>query len=723
MSKGHDRLKLAAVVALSPPLPRLTLDAGDRLLRDGGLRALRAALQGLLDPPLPEVLHALPGDDGWTLFWLGFVNQFDAPLAATAAWHAAQPRFEAAGDARGLDLIACGLLQAMVIDNQSHHDIDEVLARVRRTPASVDDTGPLALYCAAARLLVAGQSVDGRGAHERDVERVFTALSGSFDAELRLQCAASAMNGVGRSMDHVHAADFHEAGAAVAALPEVGPTTRLRWQVLVSTARWHDASAVPRLAADLEAAERQGPPSTAHHLIAWSRAIRAMHAISAGHVDEARGHLEVAHRFLEPAYPLDYALFHFVSARLALRRHELESAATHVTMSLRKNKEGGDPVGDLTPILSLSGAVHAALGEFDDAATHFARAADLSGGAQKVLPLCHLHLTRGVQLFRAGAHAEARAELDAGFAQARSIDYTTYFGVLPGFAAEVCGAALELDLDRAYVGRTVAARALVCPDVGIAAWPRSLSVRALGGFLIERHGEPVKFGRKAPKRLLDVLRLVVVLGGRQVDAGRVVSALWPDSDGDEGRMSLKAMLHRARSLLGIDPLVVREGQISFDAEAVWLDTWAFEHVVGRIESLLPAGAATEQADDGELARRRLQLMTLYRGNLFGEGDVPPWALPTRDRLRARFVRATDLLGQRLERRGRHDEAIALYRAALEQDNLAEELYQRLIECHLARGEQAQALNAYRRCRELLSIVLGLKPSARTEALANRIANR
>jgi DNA-binding SARP family transcriptional activator len=156
---------------------------------------------------------------------------------------------------------------------------------------------------------------------------------------------------------------------------------------------------------------------------------------------------------------------------------------------------------------------------------------------------------------------------------------------------------------------------------------------------------------------------------------------------------------------------------------VWLDTWAFEHVTGCIESLLLAGPGTERTDDGELERRRLQLFALYRGNLFGEADAPAWALQARDRLRARFVRAVELLGQRLERRGRPDDAIALYRAALEQDNLAEELYQRLMECHLARGEHAQALNAYRRCRELLSIVLGLKPSARTEALAARIAAR
>jgi DNA-binding SARP family transcriptional activator len=80
-------------------------------------------------------------------------------------------------------------------------------------------------------------------------------------------------------------------------------------------------------------------------------------------------------------------------------------------------------------------------------------------------------------------------------------------------------------------------------------------------------------------------------------------------------------------------------------------------------------------------------------------------------------------GQRLERTGRTEGAIALYRAGLEKDNLAEELYQRLIACHLARGEAAQALNTYRRCRELLSIVLGLKPSARTESLVAGMAHR
>ena len=37
-------------------------------------------------------------------------------------------------------------------------------------------------------------------------------------------------------------------------------------------------------------------------------------------------------------------------------------------------------------------------------------------------------------------------------------------------------------------------------------------------------------------------------------------------------------------------------------------------------------------------------------------------------------------------------------------------------CHRELGQPAAALQAYRRCRELLSVVLGLGPSAETEAV-------
>jgi len=41
-------------------------------------------------------------------------------------------------------------------------------------------------------------------------------------------------------------------------------------------------------------------------------------------------------------------------------------------------------------------------------------------------------------------------------------------------------------------------------------------------------------------------------------------------------------------------------------------------------------------------------------------------------------------------------------------------------CHRQRGQLTDAMNVYRRCRENLSIILGIAPSADTVALYNSI---
>lgn len=74
----------------------------------------------------------------------------------------------------------------------------------------------------------------------------------------------------------------------------------------------------------------------------------------------------------------------------------------------------------------------------------------------------------------------------------------------------------------------------------------------------------------------------------------------------------------------------------------------------------------------------------------------------------------------MEAAGDGPTAVDRYRRGLEADNLAELLYRGLMRSLAATGDQAEALNAYRRCRELLSIVLGLKPSPETERLHQAI---
>jgi hypothetical protein len=69
-----------------------------------------------------------------------------------------------------------------------------------------------------------------------------------------------------------------------------------------------------------------------------------------------------------------------------------------------------------------------------------------------------------------------------------------------------------------------------------------------------------------------------------------------------------------------------------------------------------------------------------------------------------------------EARGDYAGARTLYEAVLERDNLAEAVYRRLMVCQRELGDAAGAMLTYRRCRELLSIVLGRAPAAETEAV-------
>jgi len=706
------RPKLRVAVAEDEAVPvSAAVDAatGESLLAQRGLAGLRAALADELS------------DDGWTCFWRGYALQFEDLVLAREAWVRAEAGFEQQNDEAGLTLVACGLVQCTSLDNLSYVGFDARAERVTRLCAEPADITPLGLFRRAARILLAVERRLSAAAVIDDIEHVFIALGADIEPEVALRAATSALAMLGLGLDRVRIEDFVQMGARVAADARVSDYGRARWHIGLVEARFYDASWSARLRAELDAVDRLNDIPALQPLRVRAHLMRAALALGEGDARVGQQSLDAAHALLSPAHPRDYCYFHFYCSRQALLAGDPERAWEHAVVCLRKQIDASTPEEFTSTIRLQLGHVLVAMGRFDEAISAYARAGELSQGAQATPCIVHVHLTRALQHWRGGARDEARAELAAAFAQARGIGLTHFFRALPETAARVCGAALEVDADAGFARQVIATRSLHCPDVGIARWPWPLRLRTLGAFVVERDGEAFRVGRKAPKRLLDLLRAIVALGGRQVDGGRIAALLWPEAQADEAHDSLKVTLHRVRALLGADVLTVRDGHLSFDARAVWIDTWAFEHVSARIEFLLASGRTIGPADEGELEHRRWQLLELYRGHFLGEADVPAWGLPLRDRLRVRFVRTIEAMGQWLERRGRHEAAIALYHAALEQDNLAEELYQRLIECHLVCGEHARALNAYRRCRELLSIVLGLKPSARTEALVARIA--
>ena len=319
-------------------------------------------------------------------------------------------------------------------------------------------------------------------------------------------------------------------------------------------------------------------------------------------------------------------------------------------------------------------------------------------------------LVEAYLLLAQGAPGEAHDALRTAFVAAQGPGSDAYFLWLLHGLPQVLGEALRAGIEPGYV-RALIRKLDVAPDVPAMAdadaWPWPVRVRTLGHFAIEIDDVELRPRGRAPRRPLDLLKFIVAAGGSDVPSTSAVAALWPSGEGD-ALHAFESALHRLRKLLvHEDAIEYVEGRLTLHRKRVWVDTGAFERFVEHLEgdAAQPPVRATFEA-----------LLRLYRGHFLADDLDAPWTLALRDRLRSKFLRALCLLGDRCEAAGDWDEAVRIYQRGIELENLAEELYRRLIVAYRTLGEHASGLQAYRRCRQMLSVMLGVQPSPNLEAL-------
>jgi LuxR family transcriptional regulator, maltose regulon positive regulatory protein len=237
------------------------------------------------------------------------------------------------------------------------------------------------------------------------------------------------------------------------------------------------------------------------------------------------------------------------------------------------------------------------------------------------------------------------------------------------------------------------------PEQDIAGWPWPVKVRTLGAFDVRVHDAPITFGRKAPKKTLALLKALIARGG-SASEGALIDQFWPDEDGDAAARSLGAAVHRLRQLLGVPDAVAQQGgQVWLERECVWVDAWSFERGL---------------ADDD--ANTVLAALQLYQGAFLAEDEGESWPVAMRERLRGKFVHAVAQHAARLEASHQHEEAIGWYLKGLDADSVVELFYQGLMRCYQRLDRVSEAVGAYRRLKQTLSVTLSLPPSAATERL-------
>jgi len=237
-------------------------------------------------------------------------------------------------------------------------------------------------------------------------------------------------------------------------------------------------------------------------------------------------------------------------------------------------------------------------------------------------------------------------------------------------------------------------------------------VHVLGRFRLAEGDTPVAIPPRLRKPQ-ELLQALIAFGGTEVSAGVLIDALWPDSEGDAAYHALESALYRLRQLLGArDAVRMEGGKVSLNRDQLWVDMWQFEDEMQRPHD--------PEANDIERIGR---LRHLYQGHFLQHEGERPWVLKARHGLRDRLLRAIRDAARECEHAGRWEDAANLYQYGIELDSLNEGLYRGLMLCHQELGDHSDALQAYRRCRELLTRFLGIAPNAKTQALYHSVRER
>ena len=237
-------------------------------------------------------------------------------------------------------------------------------------------------------------------------------------------------------------------------------------------------------------------------------------------------------------------------------------------------------------------------------------------------------------------------------------------------------------------------------------------VHVLGRFRLLTRDTPMTIPPRLRKPR-ELLQALIAFGGTGVSAGVLIDALWPDSEGDAAYHALESALYRLRQLLrSRDAVRMEGGKVSLNRDLLWVDLWEFEEELRRPHD-------PELNDIDRIGRLRC----LYQGHFLQHETEKPWILKARHELRDSLLRAIRDAARECERARRWEHAANLYRAGIELDSLNEGLYRGLMLCHEQLGDHSDALQAYRRCRELLTRFLGIAPNAKTQALFHSVRER
>ncbi len=647
---------------------------------------------------LDKLPDALMEDSPWLLYWRGVGELATNPAAAQVYLERAYGRFKVEGELIGSVLSWSAVIDSFVFEWRClkglDHWIDEAQeltnTKLGRLPQDIRDHFTCGLFIAlmfrqprhpdmtlwanrTRKIVVHGDDPWLRAKVAPFVVMHYTTVNRK-QAAIVLDALRSVMNGPGGS-----------------------PMLSIAWAAmegLYQTVGGDVCEAAERLTAGLSAGGSTG-------IRTWEMLLLSQAAIaSLLRGDSADHYLRQMRPLLSDERYLDRSSYHYLMAWQALAVDDVEIALAQAQLSEECQIKSGTLQIEtyfqvlLAQCLFAHGNRAQAVALIDTCSTHW----QLQGHAFYLTGMARAwfeHRQGDESACLATLRRTLNTIVDVG-------DYTS--SLLPQQQAVLFALALTHDIETVYVQRMIRKLHLAPaePQKAPENWPFPIRVYTLGRFSLLINDQSQIAGKRAQAKPLELLKLIIALGGREIADARLEAMLWPDAEGDAAHRALITNLQRLRKLLNLAGAIdYTDGRLSLSPRHCWVDVWAFERAV---------------AQTGQQERAQ----EIYKGDFLAKDSDQPWLLSARERLHRKFIRNLSDLGAQYNASSNWDKAIDLYQRGLDIDDTAEVFYQGLMQAYVRQGRRAEMEKTYQQCRRILSARFGTGPSLQTSALYRQL---
>lgn len=238
-----------------------------------------------------------------------------------------------------------------------------------------------------------------------------------------------------------------------------------------------------------------------------------------------------------------------------------------------------------------------------------------------------------------------------------------------------------------------------------------MEFRILGPIEVWEDGRTVPLGRGKQRA---VLALLLLNASRVVSSDRLIDQLWNGQPPATAATALHGHISALRKALGPGVIDTRRPGYVLEVDPAQVDLGRFERLRG------DARSALERGDPGGAADKLREALGLWRGEALADIGFEP-------AIQAEAARLEDLRLNALEDRidadlglGRGAELVDELRRLVASHPLRERLHGQLMLSLYRSGRQAEALDAYRRARQILVSELALEPGPALRDLERRV---